>query len=78
MKILTIQNRMGIGDMVIFLPVISRLYLSKFNTPVSILVKENSKAIQFLGDNKNIDEIIILDRGNNLKKIVVMMVLGVL
>jgi len=66
MKILTIQNRMGIGDMVIFLPYIEAIS-KRFDSPVSILVKENSKAIQFLGDNKNIDEIIILDRGNKKK-----------
>ena len=66
MKILTIQNRMGIGDMVIFLPYIEAIS-KKFDSPVSVLVKENSKAIQFLGDNKNIDEIIILDRGNKKK-----------
>ena len=66
MKILSIQNRMGIGDMVIFLPFIEAI-AKKFDTPVSILVKENSKAIQFLGDNKYIDKIIILDRGNNNK-----------
>ena len=63
MKILVVQNRMGIGDMVIFLPFIEAI-AKKFKTPVSILVKESSKAIQFLGDNKNIDKIIILDRGN--------------
>jgi heptosyltransferase-2 len=63
MKILAIQNRMGIGDMVIFLPFIEAIS-KKFNTPISILVKENSKAIQFLSDNKNIDKIIILDRDN--------------
>ena len=63
MKILTIQNRMGIGDMVIFLPYIEAIS-KKFKTPVSLLVKENSKAIQFLGDNKYIDKIIILDRDN--------------
>ena len=63
MKILVVQNRMGIGDMVIFLPYIEAI-AKKFGVPVSILVKENSKAIQFLGDNKKIDKIIILDRGN--------------
>ena len=63
MKILAVQNRMGIGDMVIFLPYIEAI-AKKFGVPVSILVKENSKAIQFLGDNKKIDKIIILDRGN--------------
>ena len=63
MKILAVQNRMGIGDMVIFLPYIEAI-AKKFGVPVSILVKDNSKAIQFLGDNKNIDKIIILDRDN--------------
>jgi len=63
MKILAIQNRMGIGDMVIFLPFIEAIS-KKFKTKVSILVKENSKAVQFLGDNHYIDKIIILDRDN--------------
>ena len=66
MKILVVQNRMGIGDMVIFLPYIEAIS-KKFNTPVTILVKESSKAIQFLGDNKYIEDIIILDRGNKNK-----------
>ena len=47
MRILAVQNRMGIGDMVIFLPFIEAIS-KKFDTPVSILVKESSKAIQFL------------------------------
>ena len=67
MKILAVQNRMGIGDMVIFLPYIEAI-ANKFGVPVSILVKENSKAIQFLVDNEKIDEIIILDRDNKSKK----------
>ena len=66
MKILAVQNRMGIGDMVIFLPFIEAISKS-FGIPVSILVKENSKAIQFLKNNKTINEIIILDRGNKIK-----------
>ena len=66
MKILIIQNRMGIGDMVIYLPFIKAIS-EKFNTPVSILVKENSKAIQFLSDNKIVDKIIILDRDNKTR-----------
>ena len=66
MRILTVQNRMGIGDMVIFLPFIHAIS-KKFDTPVSILVKENSKATQFLQNNPAIDEIIILDRGNKIK-----------
>ena len=66
MKILAVQNRMGIGDMVIFLPFIEAIS-KKFSTPVSILVKKNSKAIQFLKYNKSIDQIIILDRDNKIK-----------
>ena len=66
MRILAIQNRMGIGDMVIFLPFIQAIS-KKFATPVSILVKENSKAIQFLKNNTAIDQIIILDRGKQIK-----------
>ena len=63
MKILAVQNRMGIGDMVIFLPYIEAIS-KQFNSPVSILVKENSKATQFLSNNKHIDKIIILERDN--------------
>ena len=66
MKILVVQNKMGIGDMVIYLPFIAAIS-KKFNTPVSILAKQSSKAEQFLMDNKNIEKIIILERGNNLK-----------
>jgi len=66
MRILTVQNRMGIGDMVIFLPFIQAIS-KKFSTPISILVKENSKAIQFLQNNPAIDQIIILDRSNKNK-----------
>jgi len=66
MKILVIQNKMGIGDMVIYLPFIKAIS-KKFNTPVSILVKESSKAEQFLKDSNIINKIIILERNNKLK-----------
>jgi len=66
MKILVIQNKMGIGDMVIYLPFIKAIS-KKFNTTVSILVKESSKAEQFLKNNNFIDKIIILERDNKLK-----------
>jgi len=66
MKILVVQNKMGIGDMVIYLPFIDAIS-KKFNTPISILAKQSSKAKQFLMDNKNIEKIIILEQGNNLK-----------
>ena len=57
---------MGIGDMVIYLPFIEAIS-KKFNTPVSILVKENSKAEQFLKNSHIINKIIILERNNKLK-----------
>ena len=66
MKILVIQNKMGIGDMVIYLPFIKAIS-NEFNSPVSILVKDNSKANQFLKDSNIINKIIILERNNKLK-----------
>ena len=66
MKILAIQNRMGIGDTVIFLPFIKAIS-EKFNSPISLLVKESSRADQYLYDTDYINEIIILDRNKNLK-----------
>ena len=64
MKILAIQNRMGIGDTVIFLPFIKALY-KKFNSPISLLVKESSKADQYLFETNYIDKIFILERDSN-------------
>ena len=64
MKILVIQNRMGIGDTVIFLPFIEAIY-KKFNSPISLLVKESSKADQYLSETDFIEEILILDQDNN-------------
>jgi len=68
MKILAIQNRMGIGDTVIFLPFIKAIS-KKFNSPISLLVKENSKANEFLNQTNYIDEIIQLKRSNKNKDI---------
>ena len=67
MKILAIQNRMGIGDTVIFLPFIKALY-KKFHSPISLLVKENSKADQYLFETNYIDKILILERDNHNKR----------
>ena len=66
MKILAIQNRMGIGDMVIFLPYIEAV-AKKYNSQVTLLVKENSKAKHLIKDNKYINEIIILKRDQTKK-----------
>ena len=66
MKVLVVQNRMGIGDMVIFLPYIEAIS-KHFSVPVSLLVKENTKCSEYLSDNPNIDNIIILDRNDKKK-----------
>tara|TARA_B100001093_G_scaffold394892_1_gene381704 strand:- start:501 stop:1433 length:933 start_codon:yes stop_codon:yes gene_type:complete len=52
---------MGIGDTVIFLPYIQKIS-EKFNTPVNLLVKKNSKADQFLDQTNYIDKIIHLEQ----------------
>ena len=67
MKILAVQNRMGIGDTVIFLPFIKALS-KKFNSPISILVKENSKADQYLFQTNYIDKILLLERDKKNNK----------
>ena len=61
MKILAVQNRMGIGDTIIFLPYIKALS-KKFNSRISLLVKESSKADQYLYQTNYIDKIILLER----------------
>ena len=66
MKVLVIQPKIGMGDMVIYLPYIHAIS-KKYQTPVSILVKENSRANQLLVEDKYIDEIITLDRSKNNK-----------
>ena len=64
MKVLIIQQRMGIGDMVIFLSYIQAIS-KKENCPVSILVKESSRANEFLNNDKHIEKIILLHRNKN-------------
>ena len=64
MKVLVIQPKIGMGDMVIYLPYIHAIS-EKYQTPVSILVKENSRANQLLAEDRHIDEIILLDRSKD-------------
>ncbi len=64
MKVLVIQPKIGMGDMVIYLPYIHAIS-KKYQMPVSILVKENSRAKQLLAEDRHIDEIILLDRSKN-------------
>ena len=66
MKNLIIQNRMGIGDMVIFLPYVEAIS-KNFNNPITLLVKESSKADQYLMNNNHIEKIINLKRSNKKK-----------
>ncbi len=61
MKILIIQQRYGIGDMVIFLPYIHAIS-RKFAVPVSLLAKASSKANDLFTDDSYIGEIITLDK----------------
>ena len=61
MKILAVQSKMGIGDTVIFLPFIKALS-KKYDSLISLLVKESSKADQYLFQTDYIDQILILER----------------
>ena len=64
MKILVIQQRMGIGDMIIFLPYIHAIS-KKFQSKVSLLVKKSSKAEELCADDEYVGEIINLDINKN-------------
>ena len=61
MKIICIQQRPGIGDCILFSGFM-RSIASKYNCPVSILIKINTKADQILKNDKDFDQIIFLDR----------------
>ncbi len=63
MNILVVQNRMGIGDMVIFMPFIEAIS-KKYKVQITCLVKKNSKANEIFKDNKFIKEFIFLERGD--------------
>jgi len=64
MKVLVIQPKIGMGDMVIYLPYIHAIS-KKYQIPISILVKENSRANQLLAEDEHVKEILILDRTKN-------------
>ena len=61
MKILIIQPKMGMGDMIIYLPYIHSIS-KRYKKSVSLLVKENSRAKELLSDDNHIDEIIALKK----------------
>ena len=60
MKILIIQAKKGMGDMVIYLPYIHAIS-KKYKKRVSILAKNNSRAKDLLAEDDHIDEIITLE-----------------
>lgn len=64
MKIICIQQRPGIGDLILFSGFM-RSIASKYNCPVSILIKTNTKADQILKNDKDFDQIIYIDRNSN-------------
>ena len=59
MKILIIQPKIGMGDMIIYLPYIHAIS-KNYKSSVSILVKDNSRANELLAEDNHIDEIISL------------------
>ena len=63
MNILVVQNRMGMGDLVIFMPFIEAIS-KKYKVPITCLVKKNSKANEIFQDSEFIKEFIFLERSN--------------
>ena len=61
MKILIIQTKIGMGDMIIYLPYIHAISES-FKQSVSLLVKKNSRASELLADDSHVKEIITLEK----------------
>tara|TARA_B100000214_G_C23863922_1_gene579386 strand:+ start:68 stop:991 length:924 start_codon:yes stop_codon:yes gene_type:complete len=61
MQILIIQPKIGMGDMIIYLPYIHAIS-KKFNKSVSVLVKDNSRAKELLAEDNHINEIISLKK----------------
>ena len=61
MKVLIIQAKMGIGDMVIYLPYIHAIS-KKNKRSVSVLVKDSSRAKDLLAEDNHINEIINLEK----------------
>ena len=61
MKVLIIQAKMGVGDMIIYLPYIHAIS-KKYKRSVSLLVKDNSRAQELLAEDNHINEIINLEK----------------
>lgn len=61
MKVLILINKVGLGDCIIHINYIHEIS-KKYGKPVSILIKENTKAKDLFGDDPYINEVITLDR----------------
>ena len=64
MKVLVIQTRFGIGDMLIFLPYLKAIY-EKNEVKLSLLAKETSKANELFKYENFLNEVIKLDSTND-------------
>ena len=64
MKVLVIQTRYGIGDMLIFLPYLKAIS-QKTGVKISILAKTTSKVNELFKDENFLDEVINLDSTND-------------
>ena len=61
MKVLILINKVGLGDCIIHLNYIHEIS-KKYEKPVSILAKENTRAKDLFQDDPHIQEVIRLDR----------------
>ncbi len=61
MKILCIEARIGMGDLIIYLPYIHAIS-KKFGQPITLLAKNNSRAKELLAEDSHIEEIITLEK----------------
>ena len=67
MQILIIQPKIGMGDMIIYLPYIHAIS-KKYKRSVSILVKDSSRAKELLAEDNHINEIINLEKNMDEKR----------
>ncbi len=64
MKVLILINKVGLGDCIIHINYIHEIS-KKYEKPVSILAKKNTKAKDLFLDDPHVDEVITLDRLND-------------
>jgi heptosyltransferase-2 len=64
MKVLVIQQRYGIGDMLIFLPYLKAIY-EKNRAKISLLSKESSRSDELFAGEDFLSEVIKLDSSND-------------